>query len=282
MTDQPPESNQPAAAEDTVTISRSTLYYIATAVLFFIGGYIVAWAVFAATTGNVISSSQFSMETAVSASMATSIGQLSSSSVASGTATNRAVALPVVLTPRAVPIQNVSMVNAPYWGTTDAKVTVIEYGDFQCPYCEAFFQETYPQLKRVYSSLIRYEFRNFPSRAHPDAFPAALAAECANEQGKFWEYHDLLYQNQQDLSVDGLTRYATLLNLNVANFSDCFHSERYADVVNRDFQDAIKYQAAGTPTFYINGQFVQGAQAYVTLANMINSQLLLTGEVQVF
>jgi len=280
MADQPPVSNQPADAEETVTISRSTLYYVLTAVIFFIGGYIVASAVFSATTGSVISSAQAAAETAVSASVATSIGQLSLS--ANSTPVDRAVALPVVLTPRAVPVQTVSMVNAPFWGLPTAKVTVVEYGDFECPYCEAFFQETYPQLKRVYGGLIRYEFRNFPSRAHPDAFPAALAAECANEQGKFWEYHDLLYQNQQDLSVDGFTRYATLLNLDIPHFIDCFHSQRYADVVNRDFQDAIQYQAAGTPTFYINGQFLQGAQAYPTIANVINTQLLATGEVQLF
>ena len=279
MTDQPPELNQPG--EDTVTLNRSTLYYALTALLFFIGGYIVAWAVFSATTGNVISSAQFAAETAVSASVATSIGQLSLAS-ANGTPTNRAIALPVVLTPRSVPNQLVTFVNAPSWGLPNAKVTVIEFGDFQCPYCEAFFQETYPQIKRVYQGLIRWEFRNFPSRAHPDAFPSALAAECANEQGKFWEYHDLLYNNQQDLSSDGLTRYATILNLDVAHFSDCFHSERYADVVNRDFQDALRYQAAGTPTFYINGKFIQGAQSYPTIANLINAQLLATGEVQVF
>lgn len=279
MTDQPPELNQPG--DDTVTLNRSTLYYALTALLFFIGGYIVAWAVFSATTGNVISSAQFAAETAVSASVATSIGQLSLSST-NGTPTNRAIALPVVLTPRSVPTQMVTFVNAPSWGLPTAKVTVMEFGDFQCPYCEAFFQETYPQIKRVYQGLIRWEFRNFPSRAHPDAFPSALAAECANEQGKFWEYHNMLYNNQQDLSSDGLTRYATLLKLDVARFSDCFHSERYADVVNRDFQDALRYQAAGTPTFYINGQFIQGAQAYPTFANLINAQLLATGEVQVF
>ena len=122
MTDQPPELNQPG--EDTVTLNRSTLYYALTALLFFIGGYIVAWAVFSATTGNVISSAQFAAETAVSASVATSIGQLSLLST-NGTPTNRAIALPVVLTPRSVPNQMVTFVNAPSWGLPTAKVTVM-------------------------------------------------------------------------------------------------------------------------------------------------------------
>ena len=138
-------------------------------------------------------------------------------------------------------------------GPAKAAVTIVEYGDYECPYCG----QAYPVTKALQERLgnqLRFVFRNFPlGEAHPHAEHAAEAAEAAAAQGKFWEMHDLLYENQDALEDEDLVRYAQSLHLDVPRFVKDMEEHRYADRVREDFRSGIKSGVNGTPAFFING-----------------------------
>jgi protein-disulfide isomerase len=138
-------------------------------------------------------------------------------------------------------------------GPADAAVTLIEYGDYECPYCGA----AYPIVKEVQARMaerLRFVFRNFPiSTAHPHAEQAAEAAEAAATQGSFWEMHDLLYENQQRLRDEDLRSYAEKLGLDVERFVRELAEHVHADRVHEDFMSGVRSGVNGTPSFYING-----------------------------
>ncbi|MGC2442646.1 DsbA family protein [Candidatus Binatus sp.] len=138
-------------------------------------------------------------------------------------------------------------------GPAKAPVTLVEYGDYQCPYCG----EAYPIVKALQKRLgeqVRFVFRNFPlAEAHPHAEHAAEAAEAAAAQGKFWEMHDLLYENQAALEDEDLVRYAKLLHLDVPRFVKEMEAHAYAERVRADFSSGVRSGVNGTPTFFING-----------------------------
>jgi protein-disulfide isomerase len=255
---------------EVVQINRSTLNYVMIAFFFFFAGLIVSNILFAASTGDLVSN--------VRSAAATAAGQAANQAVATGFANARssgalAVAAVPTETPYVVPRQAVDLAGAPSWGPADSKVTIVEFGDFQCPYCEYFFQNTYLLLKQNYGTRIHFVFRDLPLPTHPDAFPAALAAECAYEQNKFWEYHDMLYSHQENLSSDALTSDAEQVGLDVKQFTDCFKSQKYQDRIISSIKAGQGYKARGTPTFYINGVFYEGALAYGPLAKYIDALL---------
>jgi protein-disulfide isomerase len=138
-------------------------------------------------------------------------------------------------------------------GAANAPVTLVEYGDYECPYCG----EAYPVVKALQERLgdqMRFVFRNFPlSQAHPHAEHAAGAAEAAGAQGKFWEMHDLLYENQDALEDEDLVRYAKALHVDAARFIKEMEAHHYAERVRADFGSGVKSGVNGTPTFFING-----------------------------
>jgi protein-disulfide isomerase len=138
-------------------------------------------------------------------------------------------------------------------GPSDAPVTFVEYGDYECPYCGA----AYPIIKEVQSRMgdrLRFVFRNFPiSTSHPHAEQAAEAAEAAASQGKFWEMHDLLYENQEHLDDTDLHRYADQLLLDVGVFDEELAQHVHAERVREDFMSGVRSGVNGTPTFYVNG-----------------------------
>jgi protein-disulfide isomerase len=138
-------------------------------------------------------------------------------------------------------------------GPADAPVTLVQYGDYQCPYCGA----AYPIIKEVQARMgdrLRFVFRNFPiTTAHPQAERAAEAAEAAATQGKFWPMHDLLYENQRDLRDQALRVYAGQLGLDVDLFDKELAEHVHADRVHEDFMSGVRSGVNGTPTFYING-----------------------------
>ena len=144
-------------------------------------------------------------------------------------------------------------------GQGQAKVTLVEYGDYQCPYCGQY----YPLVKQVqqqFDKEIYFQFRNYPlTNAHPNAFAAARAAEAAALQNKFWEMHDLLYEGQQQWSqmsdaVPAFEQYAQQLNLNIAQFKTDFASRTVNDLINADFAEGTKLGITGTPTFFLDGK----------------------------
>jgi protein-disulfide isomerase len=138
-------------------------------------------------------------------------------------------------------------------GTADAPATLVQYGDYECPYCGA----AYPIIKEVQARMgdrLRFVFRNFPiSTSHPHAEQAAEAAEAADSQGKFWEMHDLLYENQRKLRDQDLRVYAQDLGLDVELFDKELAEHVHADRVHEDFMSGVRSGVNGTPTFYING-----------------------------
>ena len=138
-------------------------------------------------------------------------------------------------------------------GTADAAVTLVEYGDYECPYCGA----AYPIIKEVQSRMgarLRFVFRNFPiTTSHPHAEQAAEAAEAAASQGRFWEMHDLLYENQKRLRDEDLHGYAEQLGLDVERFDQDLAEHAHAPRVREDFMSGVRSGVNGTPTFYING-----------------------------
>ncbi len=120
-------------------------------------------------------------------------------------------------------------------------------------------------------------FRDFPLAMHKDAQSAAEAAQCAHDQGKFWEYHDKLFQNQRALGADQLKAYATEMGLDAEKFNACFDSEKYGAEIRQEMQEGQQIGVSGTPAFFINGRFVSGAQPFETFAGIIDEELELAG-----
>lgn len=149
--------------------------------------------------------------------------------------------------------------NDPVFGKPEAKVKIVEFSDFQCPYCRQSFPIVREILER-YNNKIYFIYRDFPvSDKHPDAQKAAEAASCANLQKKFWPFHDKIFINQEDITVLDLKRYALELGLDRKNFDDCLDSGQFAAEVNEDYLDGIDLGVVGTPTFFINGYRISGS-----------------------
>jgi len=147
----------------------------------------------------------------------------------------------------------ISIQGAPARGSADARVIVVEYSDFQCPYCGKFARETFGTIEERYigPGKVRYVFRNFPlDESHPKAFKAAEAAECANQQGKFWEMHAQLFANQPALDPADLLSHAKAVGVDESVFRKCLNGAARAKI-RRDFNDGVKAGVGGTPTFLI-------------------------------
>ncbi|MBS3128389.1 DsbA family protein [Candidatus Woesearchaeota archaeon] len=160
-------------------------------------------------------------------------------------------------------------------GDPNAPVTVIEFSDFECPFCGRAYEDAVKQMKKEYveTGKVKFVYRDYPLSFHPQAQKAAEAAECAGDQGKYWEMHDKLFENQQSLSVENHKKWAAELGLNSATFNDCLDSGKNAEEVQKDSQDGNAAGVSGTPTFYINGQELVGAVPYAQLKAVIESKL---------
>ena len=169
-------------------------------------------------------------------------------------------------------------------GQGKANVTLIEYGDYECPFCGQYYP-TVKQIEQQYDSLIHFQFRNFPlTSVHPNAFAGARAAEAANLQGKFWQMHDTLYENQDPsgksgwvASSDPLNQYfvtfAQQLGLNVTQFKSDFASDKVNAIVNADLGEANKLGLTGTPTFYLDGKQVQISNTVADFQKVLNAEI---------
>jgi protein-disulfide isomerase len=168
--------------------------------------------------------------------------------------------------------------DGPAQGPADAPVTIVEFSDFQCPFCSRVI----PTLERVteeYGEKVRLVFRQFPlHRIHPEAQKAAEASFCADDQGKFWEMHDAMFADQGGLAVDKLKEKAAALELDEAAFAECLASDKYADRVDADLQAGTAAGVSGTPALFINGRFLSGAQPFDEIAKVIDDELKRLGE----
>ena len=176
---------------------------------------------------------------------------------------------------------------SPSKGSESAALTLVEFSDYQCPFCGRYARETSPQIQRDYvaTGKLKYVFRDFPLEAiHPDAFKAAEAAHCAGEQGKYWEMHDRLFANQRALGVAQLAIHAQALGLNPQPFGQCLDGGKYAAEVRKDLEDGQKAGVRGTPTFFLGltdaktGQLrpvkmIVGSQPYTSFKEAIEAVL---------
>ncbi len=165
-------------------------------------------------------------------------------------------------------------------GSADAPVTIVEFSDFECPFCGKYVRETYSKIVSEYidTGKVKYVFRDFPLDFHLNAQKASEAAECAGEQGKYWEMHDVLFENQDALDVETLKMYAVSLGLDTEEFNTCLDSGAMADEVKADMADGQKYGVSGTPAFFINGKMISGAQPFEVFKAEIDAALVAAGE----
>jgi protein-disulfide isomerase len=169
---------------------------------------------------------------------------------------------------------DVSADDDPSIGPADAPVTIIEFSDFQCPYCTRFRDETLDQILDTYGDEVRFVYRDFPlTSMHQYSLGAAVAAECADDQGMFWEMHDMIFANQSALDSESLRGYAEDLGLDMDAFDDCVADDSTRDEVLADLADGQSYGVQGTPSFFINGQLLVGAQPFTAFQNIIDQEL---------
>ena len=170
---------------------------------------------------------------------------------------------------------DVSVSGAPIRGAEKASVTIVKFEDFQCPYCKTV-QPTFLELLTRYDGKVKLVHKDLPLEAiHPQARPAAEAARCAGEQGKFWEYHDQLYAKASKLAAENLKDAAKGVGLNVASFEQCVVSGKFKGAVERDFNEAARLGLTGTPAFFINGRALIGAQPIEAFTAIIDEELAL-------
>ena len=176
----------------------------------------------------------------------------------------------------------------PVIGNPNAPITIIEFSDFQCPFCARFHVQTLPLLLEEYieQGKVKLVFRDFPIQSiHPNALPAAVAAECANEQGQFKAMHDMLFDNQNqwskqetDIALSIFTQYATEIQLDQNTFDSCLTSGKYIEEIRNDLEDGRSYDVTGTPGFFIGNDDIgyvelKGAQPFESFKKVIDAQL---------
>lgn len=172
------------------------------------------------------------------------------------------------------PTYDVEIGDAPVFGPDSAKVKIVEFSDFQCPFC-ARGANVMNELKAKYGDKIQVAFKNFPLPFHQQAKPAARAALCAHEQKPqaFWQMHDLMFEDQQNLGDSALLEKAKKLGLDEQKFTDCFSSTRFNDSIDQDMAEGQNLGVKSTPTFFVNGMMVTGAQAIEVFSELIDQEL---------
>ena len=259
--EKPPQQDE----SQTITIKKSTYSNLlkgavfAIAIAAFFGGYLA---------GNLDDSNQITSE-----ELKAVISEIQKQQVASSAPQPTAQQA----APQAPQIFKVSIDDDPIKGDSDAPVTIVEFSDFQCPFCGRFYQQTLPAILEDYvdTGKVKFVYRDLPLNSiHPNAMSAHIAAECADEQGEFWEYHDVLFEKQQQwqrLPESELrttfVEYAADAEINTDNFESCLSSQEIADEVNKDMQEARQLGITGTPSFFIGNDKdgytkLTGAQPY--------------------
>jgi len=172
----------------------------------------------------------------------------------------------------------------PSKGNEDAQVVIVEWSDFECPFCARFYRDTYNQILEDYvdAGKVKLVFRDFPLSFHAQATPSALAAECADDQDMFWEFHDKLFDNQASLSEANYKTWAAELGLDTSEFNECYDSKKHSSDLSKDMSEGQSSGITGTPGFIIGvvqddgsivGQKVSGAQPYANFKAVIDAEL---------
>ncbi len=186
----------------------------------------------------------------------------------------------------------VSVSGKPSLGREDAPVTMVEFSDYQCPFCKRHFLTVLPIIKKEYidTGKVRYVFRDFPiASLHPQAKKGHEAAYCAREQNRYWEMHDTLFENSKDFSVPALNRYAQGIGLEGDRFNNCLQSGKYSSRIEKEKAEGVKAGVSGTPSFFIGpsgsggkitGTMVRGAQPLARFRQVIENALRVAGKAQ--
>lgn len=249
------EDVQTPAAQPVASVSRTALYVGITAIFFFLAGYGIAWLSINAALGDQQTAFQSSVRDAVAEALA-----------------NVDLGGAVAAAPEPTPsIYDVSVDDDPSLGPENAPIVMVEFSDFRCPYCARFHAQTLEPLLAQYEGQIKFVYRDFPVVGGDRA---ALAAECAHDQNVFWEYHDLLFENQSLLdSDDSLIQLASQLDIDMDTFSTCLSSDQHSDEIQNDFSQGLSYGVGGTPAFFINGRPIVGAQPIAAFQQVIDEEL---------
>lgn len=166
--------------------------------------------------------------------------------------------------------------NSPYLGAEDAPIVIVEFSDFRCPYCGRHYEMVLDPILENYGEHIRYVYRNFAALG-PESTQSALAAQCANEQGAFWEFHNIFFENPNLLGRDFYIQTAEENELDVEEFTVCLDDARYMGDISSDLIDGQLNGVTGTPGFFINGNFIRGAQPYEVFERVIQRELTRAG-----
>lgn len=167
-------------------------------------------------------------------------------------------------------------------GDKNAKVTIIEFSDYQCPFCRTFWKETLFQIKSEYinTGKVKFVYRDYPLSFHPMANPSAQAAECADDQGRYWDMHDKMFSEQDkkgqgtiSYTIEDIKRWASEIGLDRSKFNQCLDSGKYKAEVEKDFNDGSASGVSGTPSVFINGRLVVGAQPFAAFKAIIDEEL---------
>ncbi len=243
MEENTPISNEPVEA-DTVTFKRSTFYSVLVVLAFCAGilvGYI-AW------------------------------GRGGTSTAAAAAPSNQAADAAPQPT-KAFQRYDVPTEGFPSTGPKDAPIVIVEFSDYQCPFCKRWYDQVYAPLMAAYPGKIRLVYRNLPlTQIHPEAMPAAEAAMCAGEQNAYWPFHDKLF-SQDDLNQDVYPQIATELGLDMTAFNTCITGNKFQSQIQTDMDFAINLGVQSTPTFFINGLAVVGAQPLNVFTQIIDQEL---------
>ncbi len=164
--------------------------------------------------------------------------------------------------------------DSPAIGPANAPITLVEFSDYECPFCRKWHDEVYHRLLQDYKDKIRFIYRDYPlTGLHPNAVAAAEAADCAGEQGKYWNFHDLLFSGQFSLGIEGYQAYASSLKLDLSKFNDCLTKRRFQVTVQKNYDFASSLGIQSTPTFFINGLALVGSQPYDVFKQVIDMEL---------
>ena len=254
---QQPEPMPPAPSTQPVaSVSRTALYVGITAIFFFLAGYGIAWL--------SINAALSDQQTAFQSSVRDAVAEALQNTDLGGAAAAAADPAPA--------IYDVSVDDDPYIGPDDAPIVMVEFSDFRCPYCARFNAQTLQPLLDQYGDQIKFVYRDFPVVGGERA---ALASECAHDQNAFWEYHDLLFENQSMIDTDeSLVQLASQIDgIDLDTFSTCLSSDQHSDEIQNDFSDGLSYGVGGTPAFFINGRPIVGAQPISAFQQVIEDVL---------
>lgn len=171
-------------------------------------------------------------------------------------------------------VEGVSIAHDPVLGPAGAPITIVEFSDFECPFCTRFAQQTAPLLRRQYGEQVRWVFVNNPLQAiHPRAYDLALAGECAHEQEQFWAFYDAMFSDRYGTTDSGIANAVRDMGIDAERFESCYRNADHAEEVAADLKEAQKFYILGTPTFFVNGRRLEGALPAETFAMVIDSIL---------